>query len=73
MFLPVIVAIIEYAFLLAIMKFKSENQYNNQLVRKMELRRLLGHIDIYFFCLNIIFLPAFIPFFFTIVPTAEKF
>ena len=71
MFVPVVIAIIEYAFILAVLKYRSESQYNTEkLFRKMELRRFLAHIDMIFLSVNAIFLAVFIPVFFSIVPTS---
>ena len=45
MFMPVVIAIIEYAFILAVLKYRSESQYNTEkLFRNREMRRLLAHI-----------------------------
>ena len=60
MFLPVIVAIIEYALLLATLKYKNESQY---------LTRFLAKVDIIFLCCSAIFLVIFILAFLSAIPT----
>ena len=60
MFLPVIVAIIEYALLLATLKYKNESQY---------LTRFLAKVDIIFMWCSAIFLVIFILAFLSAIPT----
>ena len=60
MFLPVIVAITEYALILATLKYKSESQY---------MTRFLAQVDIIFLCCNATFLVVFILAFFLTIPS----
>ena len=69
MFIPVIAAIIEYACLLAALKYKNERDYDSQMVMgKMTLRRFLAHVDMTFLCCNAIFLVVYIVSYFSAVP-----
>ena len=68
MFIPIIIAILEYALLLAFLKYRSETQLDNWLIGKVPMRKFLAHIDMVFLCLNAIFMVCFVAYFFSILP-----
>ena len=60
MFLPIVVAIAEYAIILAIMKYKPENEYETFVFGKTTLKRLIAHIDVASLCLTFSFMIIFV-------------
>ena len=60
MFIPIVVAIIEYAAVLAAIKYKTETQYESIVCGKTKMKRLVAHIDMAFMLFNFLFLACFI-------------
>ena len=60
MFVPIVVAIIEYAAVLAAIKYKTETQYESIVCGKTKMKRLVAHIDMAFMLFNFLFLACFI-------------
>ena len=60
MFTPIVVAIIEYAALLAAMKYKTESQIDSILCGKTKMKKMVAHLDVMFMLLNLMFLSCFI-------------
>ena len=69
MFTPIIMAITEYAIILAIMKYKTENDYETIVFGKTTLKRLIAHIDVVSLCLSFSFMIFFALFYLLNIPT----
>ena len=59
MFTPIMIAITEYAVLLAMMKFKVDLHHEITLFGKIKAHLFLGYIDIVFLVFNFVFLTFF--------------
>ena len=64
MFTPIVMAITEYAIVLAIIKYKTEVEYDAIIFGKISLKRLIAHIDIASLCLSFLFMIVFISFYY---------
>ena len=69
MFLPIIMAITEYAIILAIMKYRTENEYNTIVFGKITLKRLIAHIDVVSMCLSLMFMIVFVSLYYLNIPS----
>ena len=69
MFIPIIIAITEYAIILAIMKYKTENEYNTIVFDKITLKRLIAHIDVVSMCLSLVFMIVFVSLYYLNIPS----
>ena len=69
MFTPIIMAITEYAIILAIMKYKTENDYETIVFGKTTLKRLIAHIDVASMCFSFSFMIFFVLFYLLNIPT----
>ena len=69
MFIPIIMAITEYAIILATMKYKTENDYETIVFGKTTLKRLIAHIDVASLCLSFSFMIIFVSIYFLNIPS----
>ena len=69
MFIPIIMAITEYATVLAIMKYKTENEYETIVFGKTTLKRLIAHIDVASLCLSFSFMIIFVSLYYLNIPS----
>ena len=69
MFIPIIMAITEYAIILATMKYKTENEYDTVVFGKITLKRLIAHIDVATLCLSFSFMIFFVSLYFLNIPS----
>ena len=69
MFIPIIMAITEYATVLAIMKYKTENDYETIVFGKTTLKRLIAHIDVASLCLSFSFMIIFVSLYYLNIPS----
>ena len=69
MFIPIMVAIMEYAAILAMMKFKVDLQYDIELLGNIKAHTFIGYVDMFFLIFNLGFLCIFIFWYYsTILP-----
>ena len=69
MFIPIIIAITEYAIILATLKYKTENEYDTVVFGKITLKRLIAHIDVATLCLSFSFMIFFVSLYFLNIPS----
>ena len=60
MFTPIVIAIAEYAFILAIMKYQTETEYEARMVRRRPLKRWIADVDVIFMGINLCFMIGFV-------------
>ena len=68
MFTPIVIAIAEYAAILAALKYKSDVQYDTEAFCKMRMKRLIAHVDMIFLCLSFVFILVFTVFYYITIP-----
>ena len=64
MFTPIVIAIAEYAAILAALKYKTELQYDTEVYGKIKMKRLIAHIDMTFLCMSFAFMVLFIMYYY---------
>ena len=60
MFTPIVIAIAEYAFILAIMKYQTDTEYEANMIRRRPLKRWIADVDVSFMGLNLCFMIGFV-------------
>ena len=64
MFIPIIIAMVEYAAILAALKYKTDLQYDTESFGKIGMKRLIAHIDMAFLCISIVFMIVFVVYYY---------
>ena len=60
LFIPIVMAITEYAIILATLKYKTEVEYGTIVYGKTTLKRLIAHVDVASFCLSFLYMIIFV-------------
>ena len=69
MFIPIVMAITEYAIILGTIKYKTENEYETIVFGKTTLKRLIAHIDVASLCLSLLFITVFVSLYYLNIPS----